>query len=186
MNISENVQRNGLIAGLSAVILFLVYYFIDSKLIFSFLSSFIPYLLIFPVFMTLSAIADKKDNGGYLRITPTFMSAFFTGALALFIMMTFLFILQTIIDPALIEVQKEVGLDSAIGLAEFISGEELSDDAIQEIQNEVERTSTTPTLGLTLLGYVLFTAFGAIPAIIIALFVRKEEDPLEKLKREQA
>jgi hypothetical protein len=114
------------------------------------------------------------------------MSAFFTGALALFIMMTFLFILQTIIDPALIEVQKEVGLDSAIGLAEFISGEELSDDAIQEIQNEVERTSTTPTLGLTLLGYVLFTAFGAIPAIIIALFVRKEEDPLEKLKREQA
>jgi hypothetical protein len=185
MNISENVQRNGLIAGLSVVILFLAYYFIDPNLLFGKFTSGVPYLFIFPLFMTLSAIADKRENGGFLDITPTFKSAFFTGLLGLFIMMVFLFILKTIIDPTLVEMEKEVAFDAAIELAEmFTGGEGLDDDAILEIREKVDE-SGAPTLWNTLFGFILTGALGAVPAIIIALFVRKKEDPLEKLKREQ-
>ncbi len=186
MNLSENVQRNGLIGGLSVVILFLAYYFIDPNLLFGQISSGIPFLFIFPLFMTLSAVADKRENGGYLEITPAFKSAFFTGLLALFIMVAFNFILQTIIDPTLVEKSKEVAFDAAIELAEaFSGGEELDDDAIQEIREKIEETGS-PTLGNSLISFLLMGALGAVPAVIIALFVRKKEDPLEKLKREES
>lgn len=186
MNLSENVQRNGLIGGLAVVILLLTYYFIDPDLLFGSFSSGVPFLFIFPLFMTLSAVEDKKDNGGFLEITPAFKSAFFTGLLALFIMVVFNFILQTIIDPTLVEKGKEVAFDAAVQLADaFTGGEGLDDDAIQEIREKIDETGA-PTLANTLMSFLLTGALGAVPAIIIALFVRKKEDPLERLKREQA
>ena len=120
--------------------------------------------------MTFSALQDRKDLGGYIKIEQAFKSAFFTAAFALFLLVSFNYILRAAIDPSLVGKEKEASIETSIKMLEWIGAEEAE---IEKMIEQVEETDTTPKLGNTLSGYILALAMGSIPALIIAAFVRK-------------
>ena len=180
---SENVQRNGLFGGVAAILLVFALYFMDAKLIFNPLWGSINLIFVFPIFMTLAAIGDKKDNGGFLSFGKSFQSAWITGVIALFLLTIFNYLLLTLIDPSLIDLQIEAAKDSAIWMTEkFSGGQGVSDEQMAEMLAKVEEDTQSPSIGQSLLGFVFMGVLGAVPSLIIAAFVKKNEDPLAKLQ----
>ncbi len=176
MKFTPNVTQNGLYGGISVVILLFAYYFINAKMLYHPGWSLLPYVTIFPLFMTLAALADRKENGNHITLLEAFKSAFFTGAISLFIMFVFLYLLQTVIDPSVIKVAKEASLESSIAIAEFFSGGELPEESMDEIVKQINEADYSPKPLQTLIGYVIFAVLGAIPALIIGAIVQRKED----------
>lgn len=176
-NLSNNVQRYGLIGGLIAILLMLGLYFADAKLLFHPLYSSLPFLVIFPVVMVMATLADRRDNGGIIKLVDAFKSAFVTGALGLFLLVAFNFILRVAIDPSLTQVAKEAAKELTLQIfawTESISGEPLPEDQIDDAMQRLEETNHVPNLWNTLLSYLLSAAMGAVPALIMALILRRE------------
>lgn len=179
-NLSNNVQRYGLIGGLIAILLMLGLYFADAKLLFHPLYSSLPFLVIFPVVMVMATLADRRDNGGIIKLVDAFKSAFVTGALGLFLLVAFNFILRVAIDPSLTQVAKEAAKELTLQIfawTESISGEPLPEDQIDDAMQRLEETNHVPNLWNTLLSYLLSAAMGAVPALIMALILRREPKP---------
>lgn len=176
-NLSNNVQRYGLIGGLVSILLMLGLYFADAKLLFHPLYSSLPFLVIFPVAMVMATLADRRDNGGILKLVDAFKSAFVTGALGLFLLVAFNFILRVAIDPTLTQVAKEAAKELTLQIfawTERMSGEALPDDQIDDAMQRLEETNHVPNLWNTLTSYLLSAAMGAVPALIMALILRRE------------
>lgn len=176
-NVSNNAQRFGLISGLVSILLMLVLYFIDARLLFHPLYSSLPFLVIFPVAMVLATLADRRERGGILKLTDAFKSAFVTGALGLFLLVAFNFILRVAIDPTLTQVAKEAAKELTIQImskAEQWTGEPVPDEAYDDAMQRLEETNHVPNLWNTLTSYFLSAAMGAVPALIIALILRRE------------
>ncbi len=117
--ISQNIKQNGLVGGLAAIGYMLILYFVDAKLMFHPLWAFIPYLVIFPTFMTLAALADRKANKGYIKMEEAFKSVFFTAGFALFLLVAFLFLMKSVIDPRLVGVERQASIDFLEWVAEY-------------------------------------------------------------------
>lgn len=185
MKFTQNVTQNGLIGGIAAVIYTFVLYFMDAKMIYHPLWAFLPLLVIFPLFMTLSAQGDKKEGGGYITIVEAFKSAFFAGAIMLLVSTIFAFLLQAVIDPSLAAVAKEAALENAISIGEFFSGGEINDEQLEAINESIEKETYEPKLGQTILSYFIMALLGAIPSLIIAAIIKKNRDPLEALDEDE-
>jgi len=184
MKFSQNITQNGIIGGIAAVFYTFALYFIDAGLLFNFLWATLPFLIIFPLFMTLSALGDRKDNNGYLSIVEAFKSAFFAGIIALSISTLFSFALQKFIDPSLEKVAEVKGKENAYAFGEkmtvYLTGEGMTDEQIEQIEEDFENRNFSPKLSETIFFLIISGAFGALPALIIGRFVRRKEDILDK------
>lgn len=175
MQFSENMVRNGVIGGLLSIVFFFALYFFNAKLIFHPLYGFIPYLVIFPLFMTLAAIGDRKAAGGYVKFIDAFKSAFVTGAIALLHLVVFTFVLQVIIDPTLEVLAKEAAQEMVIDFMNWLAPDGIPEDQMDEAMAQLEEQDYKPTLGNTIFSYISMASLGAIPAVIIAAFVRRTD-----------
>ena len=169
-NISQNALHNGLLGGGATVVYMLVLYLVNPKLMFHPLWAFLPYLVIFPLFMTLAALADRKDNGGYIKMEVAFKSVFFTAAFALFIFVAFLFIMKSVVDPKLVGVERQANIEFLEWVAEQT---EADADDMEKVIEKIKETDMTPHLGNAWVSYILSLMMGTIPGLIIAAAVRR-------------
>lgn len=169
-NLSQNILHNGLLGGCATVVYMLVLYLIDPKLMFHPLWAFVPYLVIFPLFMTLAALADRRDNEGYIKMEEAFKSVFFTAAFALFLLVAFNFLMKVVINPKLVGVERQANIDFLEWVAEL---GEADADQIETAIEQIEEADLTPHLGNTIVSYILSLMMGTIPGLIIAAAVRR-------------
>lgn len=172
-NISPNIPKNGLIGGSMVVAYMIALYIIDPALMFMPLWSAVPFFFIFPAAMTLSVLADRDEQEGYIKMEEAFKTAFLTGAMALFFLVAFNFIMKTAVDPSLVSVERQTTIELTTNLMEAFGGDNVNPDDMDKIIEDLETVDLTPNLGSTFISFLLTAAFGAIPALIIAAILRK-------------
>jgi hypothetical protein len=165
--LEQNGIKYGIIAGLGYVILTLLLYFIDPKMIFGNASMISWVIYIFCMYK--SAADDKAADDGYITFRNAFQSSFVVYIIASFLGIGFLYVLMTVIDPSLIDLQIEVAMQMIEKIAEFTGMDEA---ALDEAVKAVEEASQ-PSMMQSLQGYLFGLVAGAIPALIIAAALKK-------------
>jgi hypothetical protein len=164
----SNAVRYGLFAGLGTIVVMLLLYMVNAEMLFGWAlqATWLIYL-----FCMYKAVDDlKNDNGGFISLREGFTAAFIVFAIANLMYIVFYYVLVNVIDPSLMDIQIQKGIETVEKVAEFagMSEEEL-DAAVEEIEKGME-----PDLGQTALGYAISLVFGAIPAVIVAAILKKE------------
>lgn len=168
--LEQNGIKYGIIAGLALIISTLLLYFIDAATMIKI--AFIPNFAIYIFCMSKSPIEDKKADGGFITFRNAFQSSFIVFVVASFFYTFFFYVLISIIDPSLIDVQMEVFLDLFERFAEWAK---MGDAEFDEIVKELEKINHIPSFVETLQAYLFGLIRGAIPALIIAAIVKKEK-----------
>jgi len=153
----------GLIGGIGSIMLTLVLYLIDPPMIFG--SAAWLGFAIYIATMYMAGNDQKKLQGGYIAWGEALKPTFLTYVLATALYFIFHFILFKFIDPSLLDVQKEVAMQSLEGWADFI-GEEGMEAAIQGIEESTNMTVSTQTFGWAF-NLIFGFFFGAIISAIL-------------------
>jgi len=122
--------KNGIIAGISSVVLILLMYLINAKMVFN-LASIVATVL-FIVFMIRSVKAEKEVMDTF-AFSDALKPGFLTFVVANLIYMIFYYVLLNFIAPELITMQKEIALEMLEKMSGFL-GEEATEAAIDEFQ----------------------------------------------------
>lgn len=167
----KNSVRYGLIAGLGVAIYQLVLYFISPEMIFGNFAHVAWIIYLFCIWKAISL--DKEANGGYISFREAFGSGFTVFAIAGLIALIFQYILMTVIDPGLVDIQKEIALEAFDKMASAFGLEEGSAEYEQALADIDKRTE--PSLSQSAIGYLFMLLFGAIPALIFAAIMKKDK-----------
>jgi phosphate/sulfate permease len=164
----SNGIRYGIIGGLLWSIAYLLAYLFNTKMMFN------PVLqygsLLFPIAsIVLCGLAEKKENPEVLPFKSVLKETFIAAVIAPFIMIFFYFLLSTVIDPSIIEVQKQVAIEAIEKYSEYFN-----DDQYEEMIERIDGQNYS-SLPYTLLRWFLNIIFGFLVCVIISLIVRKEE-----------
>ena len=101
--LEQNGVKYGAIAGLGLIIITLVLYLIDVKVMFSY-TSLIGWV-VYIYCMYKSVADDKAADGGFITFRNAFQSSFVVFVIASLLNTIFFYVLTTIIDPSLIDMQ---------------------------------------------------------------------------------
>ncbi len=164
--------KHGLLAGGSAIIISLIIYLIDPHMYLKFGALISPIPMIY--FMVQAAITEKKLNKGIISFKDAFKNCWVTYLIYSLITTIFAYILFNFIDPGLNEMVKETAIEAFEKMRSFL-GDEATDKAIESMEEGA--TQTIGTLALNFLFSLILP--GALFAAIIALIVKKEENPFD-------
>ena len=159
----------GLISGGLGVILGLIYYLINPELSFS-TTGMLSGIAIPLVCMYLAGLEERALLGGYITWGQALKVTFLTIVIGFFISSTFQYIMSTFIDPDLVEMQIEKGLELAEKMVS-LGGQELSEDDIERI-----RENSSPSFVK-----MIWNSLGAIACVgfpisaIMSLFIMKKD-----------
>ncbi len=170
--LEQNGTKYGLIAGLGSIIFTLIVYLIDPKIMFN-IGGWVNWI-IFLFCMYKSVADDKKQDGGYITFRNAFQSAFVVSVIASFLQTVFFYVLITIIDTGLMDLQLEMAEEAFLKIAEMMNFQE---EQITEGLNAISETGDV-TLVKTVQGYLFGLIGWAIPALIIAAIMKKDK-PLQ-------
>jgi hypothetical protein len=165
--LQKNGVRFGLYAGLGAVAYSLLLYIVDAKLIFGGFASASWVIYLFCMFQ--AANLDKKELGGYLTFKEGFQATFAVFAIASLLQIAFQFLLLTVIDPSLVQMQTDVAIEAMEKMAGMFG---LSEADMETAIAEIEKNSK-PSIGQSTQAYLINLIIGAIPAAIIAAILKK-------------
>ncbi len=155
----------GLIAGIGTVLILLTAYFVDKRLQLSpgvVWSTMIFYI----VGMAMAAIEERKDNGGFISFKAALKAAFIVWMVANAIYHTFNYLHFNYFDPEMIQIQKDVVLET---LDTGVFSEEMTEQMAAKT-DEIKYDIMT-----TLSGYIMSLVFGFLLAAIIARLVRRDD-----------
>lgn len=162
--------KYGLIAGGIFILISLVVYLIDPQ---SYLKFGTP-IAALPMFYFIvqAPLVVKKQNRGIISFGDAFKNSWVTYLIYSLITTIFLYILFNFIDPQLNEMMKETAIDTLEKVRGAL-GDEATDEAIKSIE-----VSTDQNIGNLALNFLISLIFpGAFLALIIALILKKEENP---------
>lgn len=167
--------KNGLIVGLISVVLGLIIYFINPKLIFSAWYSLIGFLLFFG-FMAKGALDARSDNGGFISFGDAFMAAWLVAIVSMGITSIWQYVFTTLIDPSMIELEMEAVSELYGGLYErlgIMDKEEFAE--LMEAQGGA-RNDSNPFF--MIIGILCGVIMMSIPAAIMGLIFKRENKNL--------
>ena len=164
----SNGVRYGIIGGLLWSIAYLLAYLFNTKMMFN---PMVQYgTLLFPVAsIVLCGLAEKKESPELLPFKTVLKETFITAVIVPFVMIFFYYLLTTVIDPSVIEVQKQVAIEAIDKYSQYFS-----DDQYEEMIERIDDQNYS-SLPFTLLRWFLNIIFGFLVCVIISLIVRKEE-----------
>ena len=165
--------QNGIIAGVAGIILQMLLYFIQPKLLFN-IAPWLVFIVVL-VFMVQSANQLKKMNGGYLSLKEGLQQSWVTAILAIVILAIFKFLLYNVIDPGLTEKQLQVAIEQTEKITELFGGGDVDFDEMEDMMRD-QMKLTLPKL---LLGILVSIILHFIPAIIIAGITKNKKEEAE-------
>lgn len=167
----NNGIKNGLFMGVASVLFSMILYFINPKMMFggvAYLGFLIPLY-----FMWKAGTDERQSNGGYLSFGGALKVTFLSIVVGFLISNLFSYVLINFIDPSLIEVIRETSMETAEKMAGMFGGNE---DVMEEMKDAMEEQDFSPTLGSTLLTYLVGLIFpGFVFALIISAIVKKDD-----------
>jgi hypothetical protein len=164
--------KPGLMAGGIAIILSLVFYLMDPHFYLKFGSLISPLPMIY--FMVQAALTEKKLNKGIISFKDAFRNSWVTYLIYSLMITIFAYILFNFIDPGLNEMVKETAIEAIEKMRSFM-GDEAADKAIESMESGAAQNLASMALNF-LISLILP---GAVFAAIIALIVKKEDNPFE-------
>lgn len=169
MNSNQTSVNYGLIGGMAAIALGMLYYLINVRGFIAWGGWFSNLAII--ASMAMAALAVRREQGGFLPFREALKSTFLVWVIASFLSMVFLYLLYNFIDPGLVDIQKEV-------VAEMMDRFLASAD--QATIDQIEESMTAENFGLdikkSLLGYAFSLIFpGFIVSLIVAAIVKRPQ-----------
>lgn len=160
--------KYGFIASGLSIGISILLYLIDPEIYLKF--NIIPQYIIEIYFMTFVVSIVKEDNGGFIKFSEAFRSAWLTYILAATLIALFTYLMMNFIDPNLIERLKVLQVEAVESVSKWgkLSEEELNEQV--EIINSTNPYDIKSIAALP----VSFLFPGAIIAAIIAIIKRRE------------
>jgi hypothetical protein len=161
--------KNGLISGGVQVGVMVLFYFISAIM----LISFAPMVCFFVYlgFMRQTVVQYKREKGGYISFKDAFRASWLTFIPGSVILAVFNYLLFNFMDPHLLEIQREILVETFEKMATFLP---MSDE---EYDKQLELLNNQNPYGLQSLATALPLSFlfpGALIAAIMALIMKKE------------
>jgi hypothetical protein len=166
--------KNGIFGAIAVIIVYLVLWFIDPKILVKYGSWF--GIIIGLYFMYKAAKEARDMNEGFISFNDAFKYLFLTMALLTIIVSLFNYILYNFIDPGLLEVQKEVALETAQKMADTFGNE----DMVEQISDNLDESMFKLTLGKVLQGWLVGLIFGAIASAIMGAIMKKKNPSFDE------
>ncbi len=164
--------KYGLMAGVVAIVLSMILYLIEPHMYLKF-GSYITFLPMV-YFMVQAALSERKINNGIISFKDAFKNSWVTYLIYGVITTIFAYILFNFIDPGLNDLIKETAIEAFEKMRSFL-GDEATDKAIESLENS--STQNVANLSINFLFSLIVP--GAMFAAIIALIVKKEENPFQ-------
>jgi Na+-translocating ferredoxin:NAD+ oxidoreductase RnfE subunit len=162
--------KYGLMAGGIAILISLVVYLIDSHSYLKFGAAIAALPMFY--FIVQAALAVKKQNNGFISFGDAFKNSWVTYLIYSLLSTIFMYILFNFIDPDLNEMMKETAVET-LEKVRSVLGDEATDEGIKAIEK-----STDQNIGNLAFNFLISLIFpGAFLALIIALIVKKEDNP---------
>lgn len=168
----KNSVKYGVIAGLISVLYALLLYFTDQT--FNMALGSVS-LVISLYFMWKACQDDRTLQGGFASFREMFSSAFITYAVVTFFTVIFQYVLLTMIDPGLVDIQVEKTMEQTAKILEWGGLEEGSaeyEKALADAEQEA-----IPSLKGSLFGYMGALIFGALISLIFGAAMKKNKPP---------
>lgn len=161
----NNGVKYGLLAGGLVIAYTLLLYLIDEQMLFGGASTL--GVVIYIIGMYKAGMDQRKSLGGFISwkeaLTPTFLTYVIGSLLATI----FTYLLFTIIDPGLMEVQNEIARESIIQM-EGLIGEEGVEKAMEKLEER-----GTMNFSDTALSYAFMLIFGFVVAAVISAVIKR-------------
>lgn len=162
--------NNGLLAGLIAIILLLISYFVDQGF-FAKYAGYVVYI-VYIYFMYRAGTEARAEQGGFISFGKALGPVFLTFVIASFFVAIFQYVLYNFIDTSLLDVLQEQSIAAVEKMSGMI-GEEGTEAAIEKIEEEgvdfgIGKVALGWGMGLIIPGFIIF-------ALIIAAIVKKED-----------
>jgi len=160
--------RYGVIAGLTIVAYFLLFYFIKPRLLFN---PFIYWasLGVYIAIVWKALLDEKKKVGEEYDFQMALRTAFFIFVIANLIYYLFYYILFGLIDPSLIELQKEV-MEEAMAARKSM----LSEEQLEALEKSMRDDSMKVTPGSVFFTYIRALIGNFLLALGLAYFVNRQ------------
>jgi len=177
MNANSTAARYGLFAGLGTIAVMLLLYMVNAEMIFGW---FLQATWLIYLFCMYKAVDDtKNENDGFITLREAFAAAFIVFAVANLMYMVFFYVLVNVIDPELIQMQIDKGIEMLENMSNtFAIPEKDMEEAIIAIEESAEQS-----IGQRALGYAMSLISGGIVSIILAGILKKER-PIHLQDRE--
>ncbi len=157
----------GVIAGLGAVVISLVGYLVSPKFFVTW-ASWLGFAA-FIICMVKAAADDKEAMGGYMSWGQALKPTFLTYVIGSLISSIFVYVMFNFVDGSLVDVQKEIAVDTIEQLSGF-----LGEDGMEAAIDALDQQSFDMTMSTTLLGYAFGLILPGFPlAAIISAIMRK-------------
>lgn len=163
MNFESPAIRNGILGGMAAVILSLMFYIFNTKMFFTVAGWLV---IVAYIFFVVKAAREERKLSDQFSFKDAFRTTLVCYAVASLFYVVFTYVLLNFIDPDLIEVQKQITLETMEKMSGLL-GEEGTEAAIDAIENEDLRF--TPGRALSTLAFGLVFPGSLIAAIISAV-----------------
>lgn len=161
----NNGVKYGLLAGLGVVVYTLILYLVDDVLMFGWASMF--GIFIYIACMYKAGVDERNQNGGFLTFKETLKPTFLTYVIGSLIATIFTYLLFTVIDPGLIELQNEIAAERIQSMSGML-GEEGVEEALKRLEEQ-----ESMKISDTALGYAMMLIIGFVIAAIISAIVKK-------------
>ena len=162
----NSALRFGLMTGVASIIITLILYLINRSSITG--SAGWVGLLVFLAGMAYGTLQIRKEQGGYMSFGEAFKNTWIIWVGAALLTSLFTYIMFNFIDTGLEDLQKE----AAYEMAERMSGM-LGEDGKEAMMESLENQDFGMSFGRTILNFFVSALIGTIPALIVSLFVKK-------------
>ncbi|MEZ4906663.1 MAG: DUF4199 domain-containing protein [Saprospiraceae bacterium] len=162
--------KNGLIAGILAIIISIIVWMIDPTF---YLKSGPYFRLVVIVFFMYKTAKEIRDlNGGFINLADLFKATIITAIVATILILVFNYIHYNFIDTNLVEIQKQIALESISKMTEAFGNE----DMVEEIADKIDEQDFSMTFGKLLQGWAINLIFWAIVSLIISAVMKKKDN----------
>jgi len=176
-SLQSHVVKWGLIIGIIGIILALVIYMIDVKMMVGFTYILLS-LGISIALIIYAGIEWRKSTGGFLTFKNAFLVTFFTLVVAGLLGTVFNFLLFNVIDTELGETLTDASIEQAERIMErFNMPEDQMDEALEKARDDAEGRFS---IGGQLMGFVYALFIYAFIALIVSLIIKKK-NPEEEI-----
>lgn len=162
----NNGVKYGLLAGLGVVVYTLVLYLVNDTLIFGWASML--GMVIYIACMYKAGVDERSENGGFITFKEALKPTFLTYVIGSLIATIFTYLLFTVIDPGLMDLQNEIAAERIQSMSGML-GEEGVEEALKRLEEQ-----GAMKISDTALGYAMMLIFGFVIAAIISAIVKKK------------
>lgn len=163
--------KYGLLGAGVLIVFYLLLWVLDPIYYFKFglLSFFIT------IYILYLAIKEARIiSGGFISFAEAFKTSFTTMVIMSAITLVFGILLFKVIDPGLVDVQKQFSMEFTQWWLDTLGAGEMSDDIIDQIEDQDHSVS----IGRMVLGYFTGLIWWAILSAIMALIMKRKDPTL--------